>query len=155
MSIERIRSRLFREYVREMSGIDSSFDLNDGAIKEWCMSYIDNANTEWVDIYSYDGQIVGFLIVSWDSSDCHPECDYYICQAYISPLYRNRGLMSRAVNKYINTHKGLYGLDILRNNHNANQFWLNLFAPYRRVDLEEVREIETVKNLMLFGYMVI
>ena len=81
-----------------------------------------------------DGKLVGFLIIG-QKPDCHPDCDFFICQAYISPEYRNKGLMTNALNEFVNGNKGRYCLDVMFRNHLARAYWFKRFKEMGYIDI--------------------
>ena len=80
-------------------------------------------NREWKDIYC-DGKVVGFLIIAEDFNGC----DYFIQDAYIEPRYRNRGLMTDAIQKQLKEKPGSYFLFVINKNKYARNFWNNRFT---------------------------
>jgi len=80
------------------------------------------------------GSLAGFLIIG-QKPDCHPDCDYFICQAYIAPEFRGKGLMFNALREFIDRHKGRYCLDVLYHNHRARDYWFRSFRELGYIDI--------------------
>lgn len=131
----KIREELYKDYLAsltEESGIYFGPDVKTEAMD----FYKKSLYNEWIDLSS-DGEIIGFLITGW-GEDCHPDCDYFIAQAYVNEKHRKKGIMSEAVKKYIESHPGKYCLLILKGNVHAQDYWDELFKEegYTQVPLK-------------------
>ena len=127
------------KYLKELEEIKGDkWQESEEEQKTWCDDYIKKSYYIWTDIRFMD-QIVGFLITGV-KPDCHPSCDYFICQSYVLPEYRNKGLMTDAVNKFVKLHLGRYCMIILKNNNYAKKFWDNRFEDlgYSRMKLLDI-----------------
>ena len=131
-----IRKELYWKYLQELEKIDGvKWEESDDEKRTWCNDYLTCEHYEWIDVRYLD-QIIGFLIIGTEP-DCHPDCDYFICQSYILPEFRMRGLMTKTVTQYVNAHIGKYCMIILKNNHSAKKYWKNLFYDnsYKQMQL--------------------
>lgn len=149
------RLELYNHYITELSAYNPELAKEkNSTINGWATSYIKEGN--WIDIVGDSGQLCGFLIISSLPEDCHPDCDWYICQAYVIPEYREQGFMTNAVFKFIRNNPGIYGFDILRGNDYAEKFWLNIFKKIRaeKVELSRLRANSLEDNLELYGFLV-
>lgn len=137
------RHALYAQYVKDLEEI-KGFPFPDlpSTKFQWCQDYLDQPYYEWIDIVS-DDTVVGFLIIG-KAPDCHPDCDYFICQSYVSKEYRHHFLMTNTVTNFVNSHTGKYCLMILKTNDYAKQFWFNLFNDlgYEPLSLPIVTEME-------------
>lgn len=142
-SINRIRHKLYTNYIKDLESIRSKpFPDSPKEKRKWCQDYIDGSYYNWIDIKS-NNETIGFLIIG-TSPDCHPECDYFICQSYIIPKYRKHHFMTNAVYEFVKTHKGRYCLMILESNTYAHKFWFKLFGDlgYKPIELPIVCNME-------------
>ncbi len=117
------------------------------------MLYMNEEGTEWIDIK--DGEeYVGFLIVSYNKENCHPDANFEICELYVNPEYRRKGLAAKTVKEYVYKHPGIYSLDILVGNNTASRFWYKIFKDLHAeyVNLQEVRGEN--EYIQLYGYRV-
>ena len=133
-----VNFRLFCDYLRELEKIAQTPSQSASDDYEYYQEIISSDTVEWVEIRACDEpNPVGFLLID-HGYNCHPDADYFIQETYVKPEYRNQGLMTTAVSKFIQEHGGTYCLFILNNNKNAYQFWHNLFAKlnYKPKDLE-------------------
>ena len=145
----RIRTNLYKNYVKELSAYDdvlSEFD------DDWLP---DIGGVIWIDIYD-ESDIVGFLIIGKNENDCHPDCDYYICQSYVAPGHREKGLMSQTVSAFLSEHHGVYGYDVLKRNVYADTFWKNLFKRLGTipVNLARIRDKKIEDKIFLYGFSI-
>ena len=125
------------DYLDSLTGEHSSPNKK----KTYYYSTRNNPYAKWIDIVDSDlNKPVGFLVIGTDPN-CHPDADYYIQEAYISPEYRRKGLMSKAVSDFIKEHEGTYCLFIIDNNEIALKFWSAVFkkTKYKSVNLSEIR----------------
>lgn len=102
--------------------------------QQWFYDYSDNKDCQWHDIYVNDC-LVGFLITSSILPNCHPDADYSICEAYVMPEYRQKGLMSNLVQRFTSEHPGIYCLLVLEGNQYAQHFWNHLFHHLGATDV--------------------
>ena len=137
-----IRRALLKDYLNELQ---TTYDIpplsevmENDAYHEYMLQQKDNM--EWIDIYANDGnKPIGFVMIA--SEPCyHPDVDYYIAEAYISPEFRRQGLMTTTVSEFINAHDGIYSLFVIKDNLKANSFWTRLFVnhgygPYTLTDV--------------------
>lgn len=134
------RYRLYRDYISEIEEIiGAPFNESKQEQKQWCTDYLQADYSTWIDI-TYDGKIVGFLIIT-QAPECHPDCDYFIAQSFVSKDFRRKHLMSNAVYQYVTTHKGCYCLDILNANTFAYDFWFKMFKDlgYKPINLKDIK----------------
>ena len=123
----RIRHKLYADYVKELEKIRNlPFPDSNAEKRKWCQDYLDNSYYNWIDIRDNNSEIIGFLIIG-TKPDCHPDCDYFICQSYIIPENREHHFMTNTVYEFVTNHKGKYCLMILDSNEYANNFWFKLF----------------------------
>lgn len=144
---------LYKEYCLSLGQYDKrllSADSNSIAHE-----YYLDPQTEWIDIYDED-QPVGFLIICFHGGDCHPEADYCIAQAFILEEHRRKGLMFNTVSEFLQSHKGIYTLDIIKGNEQAEWFWDKVLeangAEY--IDLPEVRRKSVCGNLNMRSFYI-
>ncbi len=90
---------------------------------------------KWFDILSED-EPVGFFAICISPAAIRG-ADYAIVSAYIMPSSRHRGLMSRAIEKYVIAHPGIWVWTVKTANINARRFWPRLFdrIGYEPADL--------------------
>ncbi len=156
MNLIEIRKNLYRNYCLELSAYDPGIREiaeNEDILDDTVASYI--CDSTWIDIFSGNGDFVGFAIFSTNEKECHPDADREICQVYVKKEYRRQGLASEVIIPYIQEHPGLYSLDILNGNTTASRFWNEIFASLgaRYVELPEVRtDKEMLSYLTLYGY---
>ena len=120
-----IRDKLYREYLTELSQYDPSIMKDKDNWGEWIRDYF-FSSCDWRDVYSKDGQIIGFYIMGKPYVDCPINVGHFIEQVYIKKEYRNQGIMTELLEKYIKSHKGVYALLIINGNETAKSFWFNL-----------------------------
>lgn len=147
---------LYKEYIKELGRYNEDIaSMTDMDIMETVRSYKRQKDTEWIDIY-YNEKIVGFLIISSNEDECHPDADKDICQLYVMPQYRRHRLAYNAVFNYLSSHPGLYSYDIINGNITASNFWnktlSSLGAKY--FELKEVRNDQIANSVTLYGCMI-
>lgn len=142
--VDFIRRELYWDYLMELEIIKGEkWKESSEEMRGWCESFLTENHYDWIDI-ECNGIIVGFLIMAVEP-DCHPDCDYFVCQSYVKPSYRHQGLMSEAVREYERIHSGTkYCMFILNKNRYAYKFWHNLFKEmgYDEMDLRHVIELK-------------
>lgn len=123
--------------------------------QQWFYDYLNNNDCHWHDII-WDDQLVGFMITSGVLPNCHPDADYSICEAYIVPEYRRKGLMSATVQRFVCEHPGIYCLLVIQGNRNAQHFWTNLFHQMGATDvaLSSSSIVSNGEQLCLHGFRV-
>ena len=126
------RHELFAQYCGELNTFRGSDVEQQGMFEMYnnCEEYFRASGCTWHDIWM-DDQIVGFIIVGVQVPYCHPEADYSICEAYILPEYRKRGLMTAVVRSLVEDDPGRYSLLVLDGNKYAQAFWPKVFASMR------------------------
>lgn len=122
------KQKLYRDYSFELDQYSEDLaPLTGDEIKRYCDGYISDESSSWKNIFSSEGEIVGFLIIGKKFPEKHPYSDYSISQAYVAPKYRNQGLMTKRVSAYIQSHHGIYSLLVYKKNKTALIFWPKLF----------------------------
>ncbi len=121
------RFSLFMDYHAEMLKMCPQMPTHDEeSMRKICKNYLVNPNYTWIDLVK-DKVLVGFVIIA-SGSECHPDCDFFLQDAYLIPDKRGKGDMTRALSMYINKNPGIYYLHVLEVNQNAKKFWEHLFA---------------------------
>jgi predicted acetyltransferase len=155
--INKERHRLYDAYIKELGRYDTELLHETPAARwKWCEDYITDPDAYWLDIADDTDSLCGFLIISSSAADCHPVCDYYICQAYVCPDMRGKGLMTKTALSFITAHRGTYGYDVLKGNRKADRFWKSLFAKLNAlpIGLALIRNEDIEKKLKIHGYIV-
>ena len=122
------RHLLYEEYIRDLEMI-KCIPFDETYEEQWCIcqGYLERYHYTWIDIYC-DDIIAGFLIIGI-TPDCHPDCDYSICQSFVKREYRGKGLMTAAINDFIDAHSlDKYSFVIHDNNAAALRFWRKRFT---------------------------
>ncbi len=126
-STEDIRRELYWEYLQELEVIrGEKWEETEAERRTWADDYLTQSHHRWIDI-RYMDQVVGFVIFS-TAPECHPVCDYFLSQSYIKPEYRNKGLMTAVVTRFVKEHTGRYCMILLKKNVYAKKYWHNLFT---------------------------
>lgn len=138
-----IRSQRLRDYLIELRLIAGLPPLSEEQLSKKCRDYLFDPHGEWVDVFSEEHKVIGFIIIG-HAPNCHPDADYYIEEAYIMPEYRRKKYMSNAVSEYLKSHKGTYCLFIISSNKPALSFWSKAFREngYFPLELKEVLVVE-------------
>ena len=128
------RHELYAEYCGELNSFRGENETPVGMFEmyENCEEYFKAPDCTWHDVFM-DGQIIGFIIVGHHAPYAHPSSDYSICEAYIRPEYRKRGLMTSVVRSVVEDCPGRYSLLVLDNNQYAKAFWNKVFSSMRYV----------------------
>ena len=100
------------------------------------------AGVTWIPAVEEDLE-VGFLILG---NPPHPDCDFYIQDAYIIPEYQGHGTMSKLIRSL---PVGRYSLFVLENNIRAQTFWKHIFG--RVYSLRDV--LPPVRGCMQWGFL--
>lgn len=131
------RHDLYAEYCGELNGFRGADDnlMTMFQMYENCEEYFRAVGCMWHDIWM-DDQIVGFIIIGNGLPYAHPESDYSICEAYVSPEYRHRGLMTSVVRSVVEESPGIYSLLVLDGNNYAKLFWQKVFASMRYIPVQ-------------------
>jgi predicted acetyltransferase len=134
------RHELFAQYCGELNTFREPDVEQQGMFEmyENCEEYFRAEDCTWHDIWM-DDQIIGFIVIGKHAPYCHPDTDYAICEAYILPEYRRRGLMTSVVRSLVEDDPGRYSLLVLVGNKYAQKFWPKVFASmrYKSCDLDE------------------
>lgn len=148
---------MYKAYVKELGRYDPGLlDMDNDEIKETVYAYKSEILTDWINITDEE-KTVGFLIVSQDIDERHPDATYEICQLYVDQEHRRKGLASKAVAEYLSNKNGsLVSLDIINGNYTASMFWHKAMkeAGATYTELKEDRDYEWVDNLTLYGYRI-
>ena len=133
------RFHLLLKYINELQTMKGLPVYSCSEFSSIYYSYINEKDSEWIDIYSEDNKRIGFLIIG-RSPNCHPDADFYIEEAYIHPRYRHKGYMRGIVSKFVKHYKGTYCMFILDNHCYAKMFWSNLFSSldYTMCHLDDI-----------------
>lgn len=140
------RRDLFEKYVEELNAIDPATADRRTPIKPYfdkCLESTYNFDlltgepkiptAHWVDLYPGDPTIIhpaGFLFLS-TAPEITGTAKLCIQEAYILPEYRNRGIMTKAINclMFMAPHDTVV-LSVLKANKKARTFWTNIFARH-------------------------
>lgn len=122
------RIRMYERYCRELDPYDDAPGTFQRTAEDVATEYMRAAETdpdfEWRDII-VDGKLAGFLIIC---SVSHPRPVVRICEAYIRPSYRKRGLMRKAIGEILKT-----GVDVVMEIYKRNpaiSFWQKVMNEY-------------------------
>ena len=157
-SIKIERKKLWNQYIHEQAQYDPDLlKESEERLDNWAFKYM--SHHEWIDIFADDDPYpVGFVVIANKRciEHCHPYYDWFICQAYIKPEYRQKGLMTDAIMEFINERKGLYGFDVFKKNEYANKFWKYLFKKINGipVDIPRVRSEKDEVKVNMYAYIV-
>lgn len=146
------RNELIQNYLIEMQNIKGLPPYSKEELDQACQEYFEDSNVEWVDVFSDEGDIIGFIIIGY-TPNCHPDADFYIEEAYIQPEYRRKRYMFRAVSKFLKYNGGTYCLFIVNTNTPALNFWHKVFREneYAPVELTDVVPVEPYLKQYGFG----
>lgn len=149
------RHDLYAQYCGELNTFRGEDETPVGMFEmyENCEEYFKATDCTWHDILM-DDQIIGFVIVGSHAPYSHPFSDYSICEAYVLPEYRKRGLMTSVVRSLVEECPGKYSLLVLDHNEYAKNFWSKVFASMRYVpyDLDFGAVDSHGDHLCLFGF---
>lgn len=122
---------LYNDYLRELENYapEPFTETADEIIQKYKRNRCND-----IRIIFHEGSPAGFLIIG-KHPNCHPDCNYFICQSYIAPEYRKKGLMTKALADFEKDHKGRYCLDVLFKNFYARMFWFKRFKELGYVDI--------------------
>ena len=137
--MEKQRFAMFCDYINELQTIKKSKKFNTEEIKKIYNNYINLEHSDWINVLSDEGNLVGFAIIGY-YPNCHPDAEVYISEVYIMPEYRRKRYMHRTITEYIKKNPGTYCLFILNENHNALKFWNQVFSDngYEPVELADI-----------------
>ena len=146
------RLKMYVDYCMELDRYDMDPEpRNYSKAIEYAMGYMDASDQgrgyRWLDIF-HDDKPAGFLILGYDLP-VHG-IGLYICEAYILPELRNRGLMTQAVTKRLLKGNKLY-LTIYDKNTDARQFWANLLKN-AKAELVSEELIDEVAGMSEYVY---
>ena len=154
---ENIRFNMFKDYIRELHGIEGLREMTDAEILDQYIKIRSGINEAWADIYQEesprtDADLIGFW-VHGINGNCHPDADEFIAEAYIRPEYRREGIMSETISNWIKTYGGKICLFALSKNEVAKKFWLSLFEKigYEPYQLSKVAD-DMDGHLIQFGF---
>lgn len=149
------KQKLYRDYSIELDQYSEDLaPLTDEDIKRYCDGYISGETSSWKNIFSPDGEIVGFLIIGKIFPEKHPHSDYSISQSYVALEYRNHGLMTKRVSEYVQSHPGKYSLLVYKNNKKALEYWPKVFESIDYKPAKFAAEDDNVYDggLILLGF---
>ena len=145
---DRIRVNLYNDYCKELDLYDEHPVPGDGTRQ--ALRYLrGQAGTRWIDIRC-EKKIVGFLILfsaSFAGVMYSPHF-IHICEAFVAPEYRNRGLMSKAVEQALNGFEMDVTLEVFKKNP-ARDFWVSMLE---KNGYEKIQCVTTVRNDSLLSY---
>lgn len=129
MTIYETKHQLYRDYCRELDTfrtIPKNYSEED--IRSFTDDYINDQNTPWINIFDEE-HLAGFLIMAKRGAkdELHPDADYAVCQAYVAPAHRGKGLMKKALSEYVQSHPGIYCAIVLKGNKTAQRYWERRF----------------------------
>lgn len=76
-----------------------------------------------------EGEEVGFLVLGHAWIYCHPMCDRHVCQTYVEPGHRGRGLMAAILGETIGAPRvETVSLCVLKENDAAKSFWRHVLG---------------------------
>lgn len=157
MTIKRARYGLYRKYIKELAKYDHELRyITPTEVNDWAKEYIeDKKYTTWIDLY-HENKIIGFIIITHNGEDCHPDCDHFISQTYVLPEHRRNGYVTKTIIEYMKKYPGIYGYDVIIGNNKAKEFWTKLFDNIKAnpVQLKRYRDEDIETKLDLFGYQV-
>ena len=157
-SIKEERKKLYRQYTLELAQYDPDLlNVSTERLDDWALKHM--SHHEWIDIFADgDPYPAGFIVIANKgcSEHCHPYCNWFICQAYIKPEHRQKGLMTGTVTEFISERNGLYGLDVFKKNEHADRFWKHLFERVNGlpVDIPRVRSEKDEAKVNMYAYIV-
>ena len=140
------------EYTREMNRMAGKKAMSYEAAADCYYEHLDYPDSFWIDIeVPEEKEPIGFVQIG-TRDNCHPDADWYICEAYIEKKYRRQGLMRTVMSEFIQTHPGTYNLFIYDKNEAAKAFWSKLFEEegYRQVKLPDIGKKH--RGLTQYGY---
>ena len=137
--MEDTKFKMFCDYIDELQDIKKVPRLNRWQLEKLYLEYINTECSDWIDIFSDNGKLIGFAIIGY-YPNCHPDAEVYITEAYIIPEYRRQGYMHKTITQYIKNNHGTYCLFIVKNNDIALQFWQKVFADngYKQIELADI-----------------
>lgn len=142
MSLYDEKQKLFEDYIKELEIYKGApIYRNNDDISRGCDAYMCSTDASWKNIHTDDGKtLAGFLIIGKSGTEKHPDSDFSIAEAYITPTFRHKGLMSGSVQDYVGRHPGTYSLLVYKRNRYALQYWNDIFAciGYTPVSLPEI-----------------
>ncbi len=143
------RILLYEQYCVELELYDEEeIDYTSDTAQKVAEVYLKQPCFEWIDIF-YCGILVGFLIIG-RNLDIHGN-GFYICEAFVLPRYRRKGLMTAAVKKALDGYHGMVYYEVFRRNLIALAFWRSIFTENRA---EFIAERETENNECLHEFVV-
>lgn len=114
---------LYEDYLRELEEYEEE-PFNTTA--EEVLGEYRAERCNMINLLFDEGKLAGFLIIG-TAPNCHPDCDYFIGQAYVRPESRRKGIMTSALSDFERKHHGRYCLDVLFRNFPARMFWFKRF----------------------------
>ena len=154
MSLFEDKHSLFWAYVQELNTFRPGKEETEEEAREVCDRYISSPDCTWKNIFAPDtDELVGFLILGKGGKEKHPDSGRAIAEAYVAPEYRGKGLMRACFLDYLNRHRCVYSLLVLKNNEKALEYWKNLFEEIhfrpRELDLSCV---DSADDVILLGF---
>jgi len=124
----------YRKELDKIAGWDTSLEEITQEYESLCRK----RHIWWLPLTDH-GKDIGFIVVG-THPECHAQADYFIINAYIKPAYRRKHLMTRYVRKFVESHPGIYCLDIINKNVAAKAFWRKTFRSmgYKPYQLPEI-----------------
>ncbi len=154
-SLSRARKDMYIDYCNELDVYDPHHSdrfsvFSRLSAERVCRSYMRRKAFKWIDIYSNNGILIGFLIVARNLR-LHGD-GLYICEAYIIPEFRKNGYMTTEVNRHLQGYEGNVFFEIYDKNNRAINYWTNRMNKHSASLLGTNESFSGVEGLTEYHY---
>ena len=150
MGIYETKLKYFEHYCMEMNAFRGEDIMSFKKAKIAAEYYVNSEQSKWINVFCGE-ELIGFLIIGKRGREKHPDADYSIAQAYITPPFRHLGMMTKAVSDYLARHPGTWSLKVQKGNDYALKYWEWLFTSngFSKTELDESKESECADRICL------
>jgi predicted acetyltransferase len=122
----------------DLSEFRDCFDILDDGRFEWTFEGCFSENNKYHHpiLIKWCDKIVGVIIFS-DYNKKSPKFDYMLVEMFVLRMYRRKGIGKKAIRMIFDNFKGLYNLDVSKNNIKAINFWESLIHENGKIVSEK------------------
>lgn len=135
------KQTMYLEYLADINESDLNYDSLES--KSSIVKYYDkNPDFTWIDLFSDDNMNpIGFIVIGQRSA-CHPNCDYYIADAFVNYKYRNRGIMTSLIKQLLKNNPKI-SMSISKGSSYGKSYFINLMIHSGYISMHLPKQEDT------------
>lgn len=123
----------YKNYIKELGKYSKRIKNQPVTINEF-YEIETNPLLERYFITNENQEPIGFCLLGF-GQNTQPGTDWFIAEFYIEPNYRRKHYAENAISQHLTTHPGKYCYFVLKNNKNAQTFWLKMQKKHNCTDI--------------------